>query len=78
MLPTRPALADWLAEPIGERTDRDLRVSLVHDGTAAARAYAGVERAAVVTMGTALGVGFSPPAEMVRPLAPDGALVTPA
>jgi hypothetical protein len=73
-----PTLAAWLSDQLGERTGTTLSVSLVHDGTAAARAYAGEEHAAVVTMGTALGVGFPPPAHTVRPLAPDWALVMPA
>jgi hypothetical protein len=71
-----PTLAAWLSDRLGERTGTSLRVSLVHDGTAAARAYAGEEHAAVVTMGTALGVGFPPPTQTVRPLAPDWALVS--
>ncbi len=45
-------------------------VALLHDGTAAALACAGEERAAVITMGTALGVGFSPSADGLRPIAP--------
>ena len=71
-----PTLADWLSARLSARTGRDLKVSLVHDGTAAARAYAGEEHAAVVTLGTALGVGFPPPADTVRLLASDWALVT--
>jgi hypothetical protein len=35
-----------------------IRIRLLHDGTAAAAAYAGQENAAVIMMGTALGVGF--------------------
>jgi hypothetical protein len=71
-----PTLAAWLSDQLSERTGTSLRVSLVHDGTAAARAYAGEEYAAVVTIGTALGVGFPPPAHTARPLASDWALVT--
>lgn len=35
-------------------------VKLLHDGTAAAHAYAGLSNTAVITIGTALGVGFAP------------------
>jgi hypothetical protein len=44
-------------------------VALIHDGTAAARAYAGEMRAAVITLGTALGVGFPPTSGGLRPIA---------
>lgn len=46
-------------------------VRLLHDGTAAAAAHAGAARTAVIMIGTALGIGFPPPAEGVRPLADD-------
>ena len=60
----------WLSERASERAGQPLEVVLRHDGTAAAYACAGVERAAVITMGTALGVGFSPPADGLRPIGP--------
>lgn len=47
-----------------------LDVRLLHDGTAAASAMAGEAHAAVITLGTALGVGFPPGAGSCRPLAP--------
>lgn len=43
-----------------------IEVVLLHDGTAAAAAYADEPDAAVVTIGTALGVGFPPPADQLR------------
>jgi len=42
----------------------------LHDGTAAARAYAGEANAAVITLGTALGVGFPSRYDRLRPLEP--------
>jgi hypothetical protein len=41
-------------------------VKLLHDGTAAAHTYAGLKNTAVITIGTALGVGFTPPLENLR------------
>lgn len=43
-----------------------VEVRLLHDGSAAAAAYAGEQRAAVITIGTSLGVGFPPPVEGLR------------
>lgn len=59
-------LADHLSANLGT----NITFRLLHDGTAAAAAYAGADHAAVITMGTALGIGFPPPAERVRPLSP--------
>lgn len=70
-----PSLEAWLDSQMQKRTGTQLRVKLLHDGTAAARAYAGEDHTAVVMLGTALGVGFPPPAQSVRPLAADWALV---
>jgi hypothetical protein len=57
-------VSDWLGEPVD--------VLLLHDGTAAATAYAGMENTAVVMLGTALGIGF-PPLEQgnLRPIGVD-------
>ena len=52
-----------LARRVGAELGEAIDVSLVHDGTAAATTYAGVKNAAVITVGTALGVGFPPPAD---------------
>jgi len=38
-----------------------VRMHLIHDGTAAAALHAGAARAAVLVIGTAIGVGFPPP-----------------
>ena len=59
-----------LAELVKARTGVTLRMHFIHDGTAAAALYAGERNAAVIIVGTALGIGF-PPVETtdLRPLA---------
>ncbi len=47
------------------------RVKLLHDGTAAATAYAGQTHTAVITLGTALGIGFPGAAAGLRAIHPD-------
>lgn len=52
------------------------RVHFLHDGAAAAAVYAGAPAAAVIVIGTALGIGFPPEsAAGLRPLAADFAIV---
>jgi len=63
-----------ISAAVAERTGQPLRLRFVHDGTAAARALAGQRPAALIVLGTYLGVGFPPPAEQVLPLADDFAL----
>ncbi len=70
------ALADdarlLLADAVHARTGRAVRVHLIHDGTAACTLYAGVSNAAVIVVGTALGIGFPPATDSdLRPLAPN-------
>lgn len=65
-----PNLARWLADRLTAAIGRPFAVTLLHDGTAAARAYAGMSRSAVILLGTSLGVGFPPPAAGFIPLAP--------
>ncbi|MFN8637793.1 MAG: hypothetical protein U0893_28405 [Chloroflexota bacterium] len=67
-------LSAWLSERISSRLGHEISVRLLHDGTAAAHAVAGAERTAVITLGTALGVGFAPAAND-RPLSPSFAVV---
>ncbi len=55
-----PNLGAWLAARVSAQVGRAVTVRLIHDGTAAARVYAGTPHAAVITLGTALGVGFPP------------------
>jgi len=64
----RPLLAD----AIHTQTGQVMRVHLIHDGTAACTLYAGAPNAAVIVVGTALGIGFPPAIDSdLRPLAPD-------
>ena len=54
-------LADWLAQLISERVGEPVRLLLRHDGTAAALAHGeSGGKTAVITCGTALGIGFVP------------------
>ena len=50
--------AGYLAASLELKLDRSVMVKLVHDGTAAALYYKGVENAVCITAGTAFGVGF--------------------
>ena len=62
--------ASALSRRVSALVKRPLDVSLLHDGSAAARARAGTPHAAVILLGTALGVGFVPRgAASLRPLA---------
>jgi hypothetical protein len=60
VLPAVKNLENALSRRVSEALDRPLRVKLLHDGTAAANVYSGQPRAAVIMMGTALGIGFPP------------------
>src|SRR5215212_8095931 len=63
-------VASWLSERLSHAVGQELSVRLLHDGTAAATALAGEPNAAVIMLGTALGVGFPPPTSPGQPLAP--------
>lgn len=56
-------LQSALAEAVSQRRSTPVSVRLIHDGTAAAAVYAGSPHTAVMTMGTALGIGFPPPSD---------------
>jgi hypothetical protein len=68
-------LTDWLSDRIGDAIGRPVTVRLFHDGTSAGRALAGEERAAVIMLGTALGVGFLPRSGPICPLTPGFAVM---
>jgi hypothetical protein len=70
-------LGQWLSCRVSERAGHPLEVVLLHDGSAAAQVYAGEALAAVLLLGTALGVGFPPPRGSLRPITRH-LLVTPA
>lgn len=50
----------YLADRISEAIGREVRIILMHDGSAAALAFAGSPKTVVVMLGTAIGVGFPP------------------
>ncbi len=56
------------SEAVGRQMGSPISAIFVHDGTAAAMAYAGMANAAVITLGTALGIGFPPASQSLRPL----------
>ncbi len=58
-----------LAQRVSTLLNEAIEVLLIHDGTAAATSYAGEKNTAVIMMGTALGVGFPPPADDLLALA---------
>jgi hypothetical protein len=68
-----PSAGQALSELVSAQLGRKVRVSLVHDGSCAARAFAGEPGTAVVMLGTSLGVGFAPSSPL-RPVAPTFAL----
>jgi len=50
----------YLADRISEAIGREVQIILMHDGSAAALAFAGSSKTVVVMLGTAIGVGFPP------------------
>ena len=56
---------------VGQQLGYHTHIDFVHDGTAAAKAYAGAANTAVITIGTALGVGFPPPRQSLMLLSAD-------
>ena len=64
-----PDLRAWFNARIREATGRPVEIEFVHDCDVAACALAGRPNAAVLMLGSALGVGFVPPAEGYRALA---------
>jgi len=60
-----------LSDLAGSRLGRNPTLLLIHDGTAAARALSVRTRAAAITLGTSLGVGFTPHPSSLIPLSPE-------
>ncbi len=56
-----PHLQTYLSQQISQRLQRPIQAHLLHDGQAAAMPFAGQQHTAVITFGTALGIGFPPP-----------------
>jgi hypothetical protein len=68
--------AGYLSRAVSTAVGTEVTVTLSHDGTTAARVFAGLPHTAVVMLGTWLGVGFAPEdASGLRPLAPDFAVM---
>ena len=70
-------LPAWFSERISSASGKQVDFVFAHDGDAAAAALAGQADTAVLMLGSALGVGFAPPGERFRPLAPDFRVVLP-
>ena len=65
-------LREWLAEEVSRRAGRNCLLSLFHDTTAAGRGLSPASQAAIVMLGTALGVGFPGDRDVgLSPLASD-------
>jgi hypothetical protein len=62
-------LEDALGKMVSGELGKAVRVKLLHDGTAAAAVYSGERNCAVITLGTALGIGFPGAETGLRPLA---------
>lgn len=57
--PFSPNLTDWLGQLVSQRVGESVQLHLQHDGTAAALAHGeSGGKTAVITCGTALGIGF--------------------
>jgi hypothetical protein len=68
-----PDLQTWLSQAVTDQLSTPVSVTLLHDGTAAARTCAGdnAQQTAVIMLGTALGVGYPPLDETLRPISPN-------
>jgi hypothetical protein len=64
-----PNLAEFARADLARRLRRPVHMVMLGDGDAAAASQAGAGRMAVLTLGTAIGLGFAPPAAGMRPLA---------
>jgi hypothetical protein len=60
-----------LSDAISQQIGCPITLEFVHDGTAAAKTYAGASNTAVITVGTSLGMGFPPPPQSLIPLSSD-------
>jgi hypothetical protein len=64
-------LENHLAKLLSQKIHKPVNITLIHDGTAAATAYAGSPHTAVIMIGTALGIGFPTMKIPVRPIPAD-------
>jgi len=58
----------FLSEKIGEQVQMPISIHLIHDGTSSARVYVGEPDTVVITIGTALGIGFPVYDAPLRPI----------
>jgi hypothetical protein len=64
-----PHLASFLRDELASTLGRFRSLALLHDGLAAASLCAGQPGTVALTLGTAIGAGYTPPVEGLRPLA---------
>ena len=64
-----PHLAAFVRDDLASALGRFRSFALLHDGLAAASVCAGQPETAVLTLGTAIGAGYPPPEEGLRPVA---------
>jgi len=72
-----PNLRDWMHEQLEEHLGRAVRLDLLHDGSAAALSEDGGRDSIVLTIGTALGSGFSDVADGLIEVASEFRLASP-
>ncbi len=66
-----PHLQTYLAEQVSAQMAQPIQIELLHDGQAAALPYTGTPHRAVMTFGTALGIGFPAVNDAhLRPISP--------
>lgn len=64
-----PHLATFMRDELAARLGPFRSLALLHDGLAAASAYAGQLRTVVLILGTSIGAGYPPPVDGLRPVA---------
>lgn len=64
-----PHLATFIRDDLAAALGRFHAFALLHDGLAAASMYAGQPATVVLTLGTAIGAGYPPPDDGLRPVA---------
>ncbi len=69
-------LRDWFSEQVSRASGQPVRLQFAHDAEAAAAALAWEMKAAVIMLGSALGVGFVPPTSGLRPVSSNFTLIS--
>ena len=64
-------LQQEIAEAVSTQIDKKIEISFIHDGTAAADAYAETNYSVLLSFGTAIGVGFPIKKSGLRPVSED-------